>query len=246
MSSHVHKAAFGNDQPLGSFLHALNGTFGFWLNRHEGGLGKVFAERPRSIVVSTEEGLARLIAYIHNNPVRAGVVLCPAQSTWTSHRAFIGEVSAPPFVAVEWALAAMGFSSSPSGRVSFHEYVVSRAGYPRDPSLSGPARSDIATAQRLLRATAAHFGIESGELARPTTKANRELRLDFIRVAKEVFALSNSHLAAVLGVSKPLLTRLVARAGLEPTTNLELLESYLRYTELSDSEGLQIGGGLNS
>ena len=46
MSSHIHEVVLGETDPLGDFLHRLHSTFGLWLNKIDGGLGKVFAERP--------------------------------------------------------------------------------------------------------------------------------------------------------------------------------------------------------
>lgn len=136
MSSHSHLAMFaGNDLP-GRFLQSLNGSFARWVNVHEGRLGPVWADRPRVLRFDGEE-LAVLLAYIHNNPVRAGIVKDPIDSTWTSHRAYVGEAPAPPYLNVELGLSLCGFDSSRRGRLSFHDFVVARSGLPRDPALSG-------------------------------------------------------------------------------------------------------------
>lgn len=235
MSSHVHKVCLGENEPLGGFLHSLNTSFGLWLNKNDGGLGKVFAERPSSIPITTDEGLARAIAYIHNNPVRAGVVVCPSDTDWTSHRAFIGEAEPPGWLEVEWALAAIGYSSTPSGRAAFHDFVVSRSRFPRDPSISGPGVSDVAVARRLLAACASYFGMLPDELAQPVFADGFVRRLSFVSVAKSVFGLSNRHIADVLGVSPPLVCRLVRRAKADPAVTQALLDAYLEY-ESSDSE----------
>lgn len=116
-------------------MHPLHTGFGHWLNRVQNRLGPVFAQRFTSVLCD-EEHTARLIAYIHNNPVRAGVVRDPADSPWTSHRAYIGEVRAPAWLDVVRGLSLCGFDSSPSGRLAFHEFVLSRSGDPRDPDLS--------------------------------------------------------------------------------------------------------------
>lgn len=227
MSSHVHKVGVGDELPLGSFLHSLNTSFGAWLNKYEGGFGKVFAERPSSHPIDDVEGFANSIAYTHNNPCRAGLVNCPSQSDWTSHLIYIGEVPEPDYMDVKWSLAQMGFSASPSGRLAFHDFVVSRSGLPRDPSLAGRAPSDVEVAKRLLESSAAHFGISPEELARPCCQENRMRRLELVSVAKLTFGLTNRHLAETLGVSEPLLSRLSKRAAGSTDSRLELLNSFL-------------------
>jgi hypothetical protein len=122
--------------PSASFIKPLHAGYAGWLNDSQGRYGPVFADRHRSIVCD-EKHAAYLIAYIHNNPVRAGCVRDPADSDWTSHRAFIGLAAAPPWLNVERGLALCGFDSSPSGRLAFHDFVRSRSHEPRSDVLSG-------------------------------------------------------------------------------------------------------------
>lgn len=126
MSSHPHWNLLAGDVPLSRFMQSLHGGFAQWLNRRHDRIGPVFSERFRSLIVP-EERRAWSVAYTHNNPVRAGVVDDPADSDWTSHRAYIGEAEPPPWFDVVAALHACGFSATPAGRQAFHDFVVSRA-----------------------------------------------------------------------------------------------------------------------
>lgn len=148
MSSHTHLASQVGNHPLSKFCKPLHSPLAGWLNRRQGRLGPVFADRPKSLEVDAES-VAFLIAYLHNNPVRAGKVKDPADSNWTSHRAYLGLVEAPPWIDVELGLYLCGFSSSPSGRHAFHDFVLSRADDIRDPLLSGDGtntrRSELRT-----------------------------------------------------------------------------------------------------
>jgi len=92
-----------------------------------------------------------LLAYIHNNPVRAGVVVDPADSGWTSHRAYLGLTAAPPWLFIERGLDLCGFSAAPSGRQRFHEMVVARSIEARRIELSG---GDMQTRRRAARIAA--------------------------------------------------------------------------------------------
>jgi hypothetical protein len=135
MSNHVHLGCLAGQTSSASFVQPLHGGYAQWLNTHQGKLGPVFAERHGTRVLP-EEQLARLLAYIHNNTVRAGLVRDAVDSDWTSHQAYLGLVLAPPWLDVERGLSMAGFSSSASGRLAFHEYVKSRRGDLRDPTLS--------------------------------------------------------------------------------------------------------------
>jgi putative transposase len=74
MSSHVHLVVqLGND-PLGKLTKRIHAPFGNWVNARRKGLGTVLADRPKSVLVHTETYGMELIRYVHNNPVRAGIV----------------------------------------------------------------------------------------------------------------------------------------------------------------------------
>lgn len=90
-----------------------------------------------------------LVAYIHNNPVRARLVGAASETDWSSHRMWIGADRPAPWLDVERGLRLAGFSPTAEGRRQFDEMVLARALDPRDAELSGdPYR----TARRAVRA----------------------------------------------------------------------------------------------
>ena len=226
MSNHGHDVAVGDEEPLGSALHGAHTGFGLWWNKRYDGLGPVFAERPKSIVVSGDEALANLVAYVHTNPDRAGLVDCPSMSHWTSHRAYLGLVPCPPYLDVKWALAEMGFSSSPSGRQAFHAFVVSRRHLRRDPRLSGPDRSSLEQARELVRVALEHFGLTRSELTQPSSIEARTVRLVLVATATEVFGETSANMARAMGLSTSTLSRL--RRLSRGHVSMELVDAYLR------------------
>jgi REP element-mobilizing transposase RayT len=107
MSSHVHLAMIAGHHPSESWSRRVNGPFARWFNERHERFGALFAGRA-SMWVERTANVGRLLAYIHNNPVRAGVVRHPAATTWTSHRAYIGETEAPAWLAVDRGLDLTG------------------------------------------------------------------------------------------------------------------------------------------
>ncbi|MEJ7603015.1 MAG: hypothetical protein WKG01_34325, partial [Kofleriaceae bacterium] len=73
MSNHVHLALQAGSQPLAGWLRQAHVPFAMWLNERRERIGPVFVRGPRLRAVRPE-GAARLVSYIHNNPVRARVV----------------------------------------------------------------------------------------------------------------------------------------------------------------------------
>ncbi|MGE0870131.1 MAG: transposase [Kofleriaceae bacterium] len=127
MSSHLHHAMIAGRMPMESLTKRVNSQFAHWLNRRHGRIGSVFADRVKDIGFSPSRA-AWLLAYIHNNPVRAGVVKRARDSTWTSHRAYCGLTRVPPWLHVEQGLQLTGFCDS-SG---FDAWVDETPGESRD------------------------------------------------------------------------------------------------------------------
>jgi hypothetical protein len=136
MSSHVHWGLRAGPHPSSALVKPLHAGFARWLNRSHQRLGPVFADRHRSLTFEGETA-ALLLAYIHNNPVRAGLVTDPADSPWTSHRAYLGLTPAPPWLDVALGLHLCGYSATSSGRLAFHDMVRARASESRRADLSG-------------------------------------------------------------------------------------------------------------
>jgi hypothetical protein len=108
MSSHIHLALLAGQTEMWRWTKRVNSPFARWLNSLHHRLGSVFADRAKAHAVLPEHE-RDLIAYIHNNPVRAGVVRRAAESTWTSHRAYVGLVRSPGWLRVSDGLRRGGF-----------------------------------------------------------------------------------------------------------------------------------------
>ncbi len=111
MSNHIHIGAVSGHEPLAQWSRRVNSPFAHWMNERRGRLGPIFADRPQSFAVRPE-GEGAVIAYIHNNPVRAGVVSRAADSVWTSHPAYLG-AHRPPWLHVSEGLLRAGFANAP-------------------------------------------------------------------------------------------------------------------------------------
>jgi hypothetical protein len=125
MSSHVHYGLLAGASDPDRFFRSTHTRFAqqFHLRRSQQTLGPVFADRPTLHVVKDAD-LPRLVAYHHRNPMEAGVVARPSESTWTSHRAYLRLDPPPAWLDVERALDRLGFADTTAGRRSFDEFVT--------------------------------------------------------------------------------------------------------------------------
>lgn len=131
MSNHIHIGMVAGEMPLESWARRVHPPFAHWMNARHARLGPLFAARPASWVIRGE-GVSRMLAYIHNNPVRAGLVERARDSAWTSHRAYVGEARAPHWLALREGLRRAGCADASE----FDKLVDDLRGVERnDPSL---------------------------------------------------------------------------------------------------------------
>ena len=136
MSNHIHLAVVAGAEPLADWSRRAHSPFARWMNARHGRLGGLFADRARDYALAPER-TRDLIAYIHNNPVRAKVVACALDSEWTSHRAYLGLAARPPWLHVGDGLARSGFY----GARAFADYVDGLSPEPSTPDVAAIAHA---------------------------------------------------------------------------------------------------------
>ena len=107
MATHYHLAVRTGRQPLWRTMRLVQGRFARRHNRRRRTFGPFWQGRYKAIVVPDEGYLRQLIAYIHLNPVAAGVASDPARYRWSGHRELLGR-GERPLVDAEDALVVFG------------------------------------------------------------------------------------------------------------------------------------------
>jgi len=95
MTNHIHLAIEVGEMPLSRIMQNLSFRFTSFMNRQLKRSGHLFQGRYKAVLVDADEYLLELVAYIHLNPVRAGMVTTPADYPWSSHRAYMGQEVLP-------------------------------------------------------------------------------------------------------------------------------------------------------
>jgi putative transposase len=93
MGTHVHLLIETGQIPLSKILQGINQRFTMYFNWRHGTVGHLFQGRYKAILCDRDAYLLSLVKYLHNNPVRAGMVRRPEEYRWSSHRAYLGLVS---------------------------------------------------------------------------------------------------------------------------------------------------------
>lgn len=89
MNNHFHLLLETPEGNLSKAMHYLNTSYSNWFKSKHQIIGSIFQGRYKSILVEKEAYLLTLSAYIHLNPVRAGVVIKPEEYRWSSFSSYL-------------------------------------------------------------------------------------------------------------------------------------------------------------
>lgn len=128
MRNHYHLAVETPRANLVEGMHWLQSTFATRFNRLRQERGHLFQGRYQALLVEDMAALARVVDYIHLNPVRAGIVTADQLGgfRWSSLRRFAREGRPGVFVCADW-LARQGLVDSPAGISAYRMYLTDLA-----------------------------------------------------------------------------------------------------------------------
>jgi len=107
MGNHYHVALRTAAVELWRSIRLVQWRFARQLNRRRRQFGPVWQGRYQARLVDDQRYLLQLIAYIHLNPVSAGLVDDPATYAWSGHRELVGKAGSP-LIDVDTTLALFG------------------------------------------------------------------------------------------------------------------------------------------
>jgi len=93
MTNHLHMTVQVEEEPLKATIRYAASQYSRKINLFQGRTGHLFERRHRAIIVRDDLYLKGLVRYIHNNPVRAGMVDRAGEYRWSSHAAYAGEAT---------------------------------------------------------------------------------------------------------------------------------------------------------
>ena len=126
MSNHGHLLAWPGRCSFQDFIHTIHSGFASYCTRRLGLVGPVFASRPKTIPFSPDQTL-KLLSYVHNNPVRAGICGAAKESSWTSHAAYLDPEKRPTWLDVLLGFELCGYNDDEAGRASLNAFVEDKA-----------------------------------------------------------------------------------------------------------------------
>jgi REP element-mobilizing transposase RayT len=131
MRNHYHLALETPRANLGQGIHWMTSTFCTRFNRFRKENGHLFQGRHRAILIEPGLSLARVVNYIHLNPVRAHILPVAGlhQYPWCSFRRFLAPTRPAFLVCSDW-MADLGLTDSPSGWKEYRAHLEHLAADP--------------------------------------------------------------------------------------------------------------------
>lgn len=102
MNNHVHLVVHDENDQISGTMKGVATGYAMFFNIKYDRVGHVFQDRFRSEAVLDDRYLLAVTRYVHNNPVKAGLVDQPDQYRWSSYKDYLSpegsEITDPSFV----------------------------------------------------------------------------------------------------------------------------------------------------
>ena len=125
MSNHYHLLVHTPDGSLSNIMQRSSSVFTQKINNRRERDGPLFRGRFNSVTPDDDPHLLNISAYIHLNPVKAGLVQSPADWEWSSAGAYFGNVPEPQWL---HTAAVLAMFEAAGGRSGYQEFVLDRMG----------------------------------------------------------------------------------------------------------------------
>ena len=90
MTNHLHLLVQVGDAPLGRLMHQIGSEYARAFQQNIATTGHLFENRYYATLVDTDAYFLEALRYVHQNPLRAGMVESVGRYRWSSHSAYVG------------------------------------------------------------------------------------------------------------------------------------------------------------
>lgn len=132
MLNHFHLLIQLTANTLSRGMHWLNTNYPIYFNKRHHRVGHLYQGRFKAFLIEKETYYLEVLRYVVLNPVRAQIVTTPEEFEWSSHRAVMGAIPAPEWLAVDDVLAQFGGDRAVA-RARYRAFVDAGIGLDRTP-----------------------------------------------------------------------------------------------------------------
>lgn len=140
MDNHYHLVIEMLSVPLHRIMQRINVTYSKYYNNRYNCSGTVYGQRYRAFSVLDTPHFFKLILYIFNNPVKAGIVKNPRNYRWCAHLDIV--TRRIPIVARERLFALLG-STIEEGAAAYKALIKGSLGKPSQASTEGAFNNEL-------------------------------------------------------------------------------------------------------
>ncbi|MFZ7103335.1 MAG: REP-associated tyrosine transposase [Peptococcaceae bacterium] len=195
MDNHIHLLIREMEEPLATIIKRISGSYVYWYNMKYDRCGHLFQERFKSEVIEDDEYFLTVLRYIHQNPVKAGIVRKAGDYKWSSYSEY---TEGAGIVAIDFALELL----SSKGEKAIKEYVEFMNKANKDKCLEYKERK--ITGDDEIRSYFARLGIVDINKLKQLEKSKRD---EVLRMVKAKEGVTIRQLARVTGIAKSVIAR---------------------------------------
>lgn len=91
MENHVHLLINEGDETVSQIMKRINISYAYYFNKKYSRVGHLFQDRFKSEAIEDDGYLLSAVRYIHNNPVKAHIVMQAEEYKWSSYGHYVGK-----------------------------------------------------------------------------------------------------------------------------------------------------------
>lgn len=195
MDNHIHLLLKEKDESISRFIQRVSSSFVHWYNHKYDRIGHLFQDRFRSEIIETMPSFLRVLRYIHQNPVKAGITTNVFAYKWSSIHEYI---HASAFVDCDLGLQLFSSNTSQACQL-FSEYMqIDNEDVFLDDGITA-SRSDLEVRNRMNQ-----LGIPNASTLQQMNRGHRNAVLSEL---KELRGISIRQLERITGISKSVIDR---------------------------------------
>jgi putative transposase len=196
MSNHVHLLIKETEESVSNTIKRISGSYVFWYNKKYERCGHLFQDRFKSETVDNEEYFLTVIRYIHQNPIKAGLVKDNSNYKWSSYNEYIKEA-----VVINKDFVLEMFSSDKKKAIE----MFSKFNYQNNIDICLEDEDKIRVSDIELRDKFAQLGITNANEFKQLEKRKRD---DILKNLKSIEGVTIRQLSRVTGISKSVINRI--------------------------------------
>lgn len=195
IDNHVHLLMQETAEPIGQSIKRICGSYVYWYNWNNDRIGHLFQERFKSEIVEDDAYFLTVLRYIHQNPLKAGLVDTIAQYRWSSYHNYLGECG---FVDTDFALEMF----SDVRTQALNQFLEFTNINNEDKCLDNEERKRLLDSD--VRKCLLQHGISSMSTLQHMEKGKRD---EIIRAVKSIDGVTIRQLSRLTGLSKSVIDR---------------------------------------